>query len=260
MEIIKLKNLFFKYNLESKSDFKLEIDKFNLITGNFISILGPNGSGKSTLIKILSGIIEPVKGEILFRDKPYSKMTRKDLSKELAYVPQNFSTNFSFSLYEIVMMGRSPYLNFFGVEAKQDKELVLKTLEQMEILHLRDKGINEVSGGEAQRAFIARAMVQQPKILLLDEPNTHLDIKHQISIFKILHELNIINNLIIVIITHDINLAMRFSNRVLLMNKGSIIYDDKPDKILTEKNIMEIFDTKAKIITDSTDSRHIVFT
>lgn len=166
MQIINLKNISFNYQSDAhEKSFKIHELNLAISQGDFISILGPNGAGKSTLIKIISNIYNPSIGEASLFGKNYTEYSRKEFAKNIAYVPQNNNTQFPYSVYEIVMMGRSPYLNFWGIEDKSDQDLVFEILHKLEIYHLRNKGINEVSGGEAQRALIARALVQKPKIL-----------------------------------------------------------------------------------------------
>lgn len=259
MAIIKLSNISFSYSEKSSSDgFSLNDLDFNIIKGDYISILGPNGSGKSTLLKIVANILKPSSGSRKLIGRDYSAIERNEFAKYVAFVPQNSGTNFPYSVYEIVMMGRSPYLNFLGIEREVDRKLVLDTLDLLEIRHLQNQGINGISGGEAQRALIARAIVQKPKLLLLDEPNTHLDIKHQLSISNLLKELNKKSDLTIVAISHDINLSKHYSNRVILMKDGEILFDSIPEEILTEANIKNVFDVNARIILDkNTDSSYI---
>lgn len=248
MAIITLSNISFRYSENNEfKNFTIENLDLSIEKGEFISIMGPNGSGKSTLIKIIANILEPIQGKTHLFNKQYKNFKRNDFAKHVAFVPQNSGTNFPYSLYEIVMMGRSPYLNFMGMETKKDHELVMETLEILEIDHLKDKGINEVSGGEAQRSLIARAIVQQPEILLLDEPSTHLDIKHQLTIFQLLKEFNIQKKLTILLISHDLNLSYNYSSRVLMMKAGKILYDSSPKEILTEENIMDVFGVKSQI-------------
>ena len=257
MNIINLQNISFEY-LQNGNNFRIENLCLSINKSDFISILGPNGSGKSTLVKIIANILYPQKGSITLNERKYSEFDRREFAKEIAFIPQNMSVNFPYSVYEIVMMGRSPHLNFFGIEKKKDHELVSQTLKQLEILHLKDKGINEVSGGEAQRALIARAFVQKPKILLLDEPNAHLDVKHQLSIFKLLFKMNKEEGLTVINISHDLNLAQQFSSRIILMKEGIILFDDKPLNILNEQNIKEVFDVKSKIIPNQTGDNSFI--
>lgn len=249
MENLELNNINFSYSeKENANNFSLSNINLKIYRGDFISLLGPNGCGKSTLLKLIANILIPNSGFRKIYGEHYSSIKRKDFAKSVAFVPQNSGTNFSYSVYEIVMMGRSPYLNFLGIEQQFDRKLVLDTLDLLEISHLKNKGINEVSGGESQRALIARAIVQNPKILLLDEPNSHLDIKHQLSIYNLLRELNTTKDLTVVTISHDLNLSNHYSSRALLMNEGKILFDSIPDDILTEKNILEVFGIEAEIL------------
>ena len=242
MDLLQVKNVTFHYSSRlNGSSFSLEEINFNVSEGEFISIIGPNGSGKSTLLKIISGVISPQKGTVKINEENIHSVEKKKLAKKIAFVPQTFSVAFPFSVFEIVMMGRTPYLNNFGYEKEHDIEIANEALKSVGIYHLKNSGINEVSGGEAQRAFIARALAQDPDILLLDEPNAHLDIEHQIAIFKILEKLNSEKNITILIISHDLNLAGYFGRRILLMKQGKIVMDDSPKKILTEQNIKKIF-------------------
>lgn len=248
MEILELNNINFNYSeKDNPNNFNLSDVNLKIYQGDFISLLGPNGCGKSTLLKLIANILKPTSGVTKIYGEHYSSIKRREFAKNVAFVPQNSGTNFPYSIYEIVMMGRSPYLNFLGIEDQIDRKLVIDTLDLLEISHLRNKGINEVSGGESQRALIARAIVQNPKILLLDEPNSHLDIKHQLSIYNLLRDLNKTKNLTVVTISHDLNLSNHFSNRALLMNDGNILFDSIPEDILTEENIFEVFGIRAEI-------------
>lgn len=242
MNILTLNNINFSYtNAKKESVFSLKNIDFSICAGEFVSILGSNGSGKSTLLKLIACIKKPNSGEYMISGKFKELYSNSEISKIIAYVPQLFYSVYPFSVYEIVMMGRTPYLNKFGYEKIEDKQIVLETLEKVGIYHLRNKGINEVSGGEAQRAFIARALVQKPKVILLDEPNSHLDIKNEIYIFKLLEELRIKEDLSIIIITHHLNLANMFSSRVVLMKNGTILLEGTPDIVLTKENLINTF-------------------
>ena len=167
MQIIELSDISFSYSaVNGSKGFSINGLNFTAEKGEFISILGPNGSGKSTLLKIIANIFTISSGKAYLFSRNYSQYKRSEFAKLLAFVPQNSGTNFPFSIYEIVMMGRSPYLNFMGIEKSEDQKLVMDTLDLLGISHLKNKGINEVSGGEAQRALIARALVQQPQIAI----------------------------------------------------------------------------------------------
>lgn len=254
MDILTLNNINFSYkNSKNESVFSLKEIDFSICAGEFVSILGSNGSGKSTLLKLIASIMTPQSGKYLINGKLKEIYTNNQISKIIAYVPQLFYSVYPFSVYEIVMMGRTPYLNRFGYEKDEDKQIVLNTLEKVGIYHLRNKGIKEVSGGEAQRAFIARALVQKPKVILLDEPNSHLDIKNEIYIFKLLDELRISENLSIIIITHHLNLANMFSSRVILMKDGQIIHNGIPNYVLSKENLIRAFSLNNDVLVKFND-------
>jgi iron complex transport system ATP-binding protein len=249
MAQLTLENVQFEYSKEKNGQNHFNLMDINLSfnRGEFISLLGPNGSGKSTLLKIISGLLKPLSGRITLDDKSYSSIQVKDLAKKIAFVPQSSLTVFPFSVYEIVMMGRTPYLNYIGFETKEDKNIVEDALQLVGITHLKNHCINEVSGGEAQLAFIARAMVQKPEIILLDEPNSHLDIKHQITIFNLIKSQNIKNSLTVISVSHDLNLAGFYSDRIILIKNGRIFKDDITAQILTSENINAVFNVESVV-------------
>ena len=257
MPLVELKNICFSYNSSSKDEPEFQLSDIHLTidNGEFISVLGPNGSGKSTLLKVITGLLNPAQGSISLDGQDYRNVSRKNLARVIAFVPQSSLTIFPFSIYEIVMMGRTPYLNMFGYEKKEDRDMVMEAIDLVDIAHLKNKGINEVSGGEAQRAFIARAIVQQPRLILLDEPNSHLDIKHQLSIFNLIKNLNETKGVTVVSVSHDLNLAGYYSSRVILMKDGKIAEDDRTDTILTKENIQKVFEVNSDIGIDKDSQR-----
>jgi iron complex transport system ATP-binding protein len=261
MSLIELKNISFHYNYPGKKrpDFLLDDISAVINMGEFISILGPNGSGKSTLLKNISGLLKPISGELLLKGKNYKHYSIRDLARHIAFVQQTSDSVFSFSVYEIVMMGRTPYLNYMGFEKDEDRKIVDEILELLELKHLRNKGINEISGGEAQLAYIARALVQKPEIILLDEPNAHLDIKHQISIFNLIKKVSIETGLTVISVSHDINLTGFFSDRIILMKNGKIYKDDKTNSIISTENIKNVFEVDTEIIISPDSSSANVF-
>lgn len=247
MSVIKLENIGFTYPRGDNVNPALRRIDLKIENGESITILGPNGSGKSTLLKIISGVLNPSEGKVYLDNKNYNGYSRKELAQKIAYVSQNNFSIFPFSVFEIVMMGRSPYMGMLGYENESDAAKVNEALDTVEISNLKNKGINEISGGEAQRAFIARALVQEPEVILLDEPNAHLDIKHQISIFNLIRNLNTEKNITVVTVSHDLNLAGHFSKRAILMKNGSLYADDKVENILTEKNIKDVFGVNSSV-------------
>lgn len=221
---------------------------FQLPSGDFLSLLGPNGSGKSTLLRLLDRILIPQRGTITLDGHPLYEFSRRDLAKRIAYVPQDTLWVFPYTVLEVVLMGRSPHIGRSGFENKQDLRIAHEIMRLTDIAHLADKLITGISGGERQRVLIARALSQQPQILLLDEPNAHLDISHQIEIFRILREQNEQRNLTIVSVSHDLNLAAAFSRRTLLLanssSEGASVFAIGLAKdVLTRENIEQVYQT-----------------
>ena len=241
---LSVKNLSFQY-----PDVPVLRDiTFDLPSGDFLSLLGPNGSGKSTLLRLLDRILLPQNGTITLDGRPINEFNRRELAKRVAYVPQDTLWVFPYTVLEVVLMGRSPYIGHSGFENDQDVEIAQETMRLTDIAHLADKLITGISGGERQRVLIARALSQQPRIVLLDEPNAHLDISHQIEIFRILREQNELRNLTIVSVSHDLNLAAAFSRRTLLLantgNEGASIFAiGQPKDVLTRANIERVYQT-----------------
>lgn len=221
---------------------------FDLPSGDFLSLLGPNGSGKSTLLRLLDRILLPQSGSITLDGHPLNELSRRELAKRVAYVPQDTLWVFPYTVIEVVLMGRSPYIGHSGFENAQDLEIAWEMMRLTDIADLADKLITGISGGERQRVLIARALSQQPRILLLDEPNAHLDISHQIEIFQILREQNEQRKLTIVSVSHDLNLAAAFSKRTLLLantgNEGASIFAiGQPKDVLTRTTIERVYQT-----------------
>lgn len=251
MSQIEIHNLVFNYFVNKKSGFTLNVDKLEICKGSFLSILGPNGCGKSTLLKLITGLLQFTKGQIKIEGIDLCNYTIKQIPKIIAYVPQKTNTIFPYSVYEIVMMGRTPYQNMLGFENDGDVEIVRESMELLGISHLMSKGINELSGGEAQRVFIARAFAQKANILLLDEPNAHLDIEHQIAIFDILKKMNEEQGTTIVSVSHDLNLAGIYSTEVAFMENGYFSLMGNKKSVLTEENIKRFLNVDARVYDSS---------
>lgn len=244
MEIIDVRNLSFRYNSkEILKDISFKVEKEQIL-----GILGPNGAGKSTIIKILGGILN-YEGTVRIVDKELRDFKRKELSRTVAVVPQNFEPGFDFKVKELVMMGRIPYLKMFESLSFKDK-IVEETMKLTDVLEIKEKSIREVSGGERQRVIIAMALAQDPKILLLDEPNANLDLKYQISIFGLLKNLVKTKHIGILVAMHDVNLAVKYCNKIILLSKGEIVQSDLPENVITEENIKRVYDIEASVIKD----------
>ncbi|MBL7197972.1 MAG: ABC transporter ATP-binding protein [Candidatus Omnitrophica bacterium] len=216
---------------------------FKMKEGEFLGIIGPNGSGKSTLLRLLSRVLHPQKGTILFENKDITKLKLKDLCRKTAFVPQDTLISFSFSVWEIVLMGRIPHLQRLQFETKEDFAIAENALLLTDTLQLKEKKIDQLSAGERQRAIIAKALTQEPILLLLDEPTSHLDIGHQIEILDLLRQLNRERKLSIVMVLHDLNLASEYCNRIILLNNGEIFKNGAPNDVLTYQNIETVYKT-----------------
>lgn len=214
---------------------------FSIAGGSFTGIIGPNGSGKSTLLKSLSRVLKPVQGAVLLDKEDLYSLDIRDVAKKMAVVPQETAVNFSFTVKDVVIMGRSPHLGLFQNEGEKDFAVARLAMELTNTYHLADRPITAISGGERQRVIIAKALAQEPRIILLDEPTSHLDINHQIEILSLLRRLNRENNLTIISVFHDLNLASQYCDSLILMNNGSIFTIGEPDEVLTMENIKEVY-------------------
>jgi len=225
-------------NVEVLKDASFEIAK-----GDFTGIIGPNGSGKTTLLRAATKIIKLLTGEIFLEGKNLANMSLKELASSMAVVPQDTAFMFPFRVIDVVLMGRTPYVKRFGFESRKDLKIVLEALEFVDALHLKDRFIDELSGGERQRVIIAKAIAQEPRILFLDEPTTHLDISHQVQIFDLLKRMNKESGLTIVSILHDLNLASDYCDKLILLNNGMIKSKGAPSEVLDYKTIEEVYKT-----------------
>ncbi|MBN1195205.1 MAG: ABC transporter ATP-binding protein [Methanomicrobiaceae archaeon] len=221
---------------------------FDVADGMFFGIIGPNGSGKTTLIKALSRTLTPQSGAIFLEEKDIASFSYRDLAREVSVVPQETNISFDFTVEDIVMMGRHPYLTRFSSETPADIEIVRHAMELTNTLRFRHRSINEISGGERQRVIIARALAQQPKILLLDEATSHLDISHEMEILSIITSLK--GDVTVVAIFHDLNLAAHYCDELILLNEGRIVSIGTPAQVLTRENIRDVYGIDVLIRTN----------
>jgi iron complex transport system ATP-binding protein len=223
--------------------------------GDFAGILGPNGSGKTTLLKSISRILKPYKGTILLNEADIYSLKSVDVAKQLAVVPQETSIGFNFSALDIVLMGRNPHMKRFQMENEKDMAVARKVMNLTNIWHLAERPINELSGGEKQRVIIARALAQEPKILLLDEPLTHLDIMNQLEIMDLVKDLCVKEKLVVLAVFHDFNLAARYCNSAILLKDSKVFAAGSLTEVLTSENIKSVFNVdaivKKHIVTNS---------
>ncbi|MFA7653312.1 MAG: ABC transporter ATP-binding protein [Candidatus Omnitrophota bacterium] len=223
--------------------------------GDFIGIIGPNGSGKTTLLRLCSKVLHPRKGKIYFDNNDIFAMDLKGFCRKVAFVSQDISTGFSFSVMELALMGRIPHLKRLQFETKKDIEICERALALTDSSGLKEKIVNELSAGERQRAIISRALAQEPVLLLLDEPTAHLDIGHQIQVMDLLKKLNHRNNLTIIMILHDLNLASAYCNRICLLDNGNIFKEGQAEDVLTYENIEAVYKTVVLVNTNPVTGR-----
>lgn len=224
-------------------DFYLQNISFSLPRGAFAGIIGPNGSGKTTLFKGLSGELKLTSGELLLDGQRLDRMPLKDKASRLAVVAQ-FSEQGDFTVEEYVMLGRLPYRQRFQFfESKDDWAIAEKYMELTDVLRFRHKNMSELSGGEQQLASIARALCQEPQLLLLDEPTSHLDISHQVQVLNLVQRLNEELGLTVLIIIHDLNLASEYCDYLVMMKQGEVYKKGTPEEVLTYHHIEEVYKT-----------------
>jgi len=236
-----INKLSFNYvGVQVLKDLNLEVD-----LGEMLCIVGPNGSGKSTLLKCINRILKTAQNTVLIDGQDASKLNLKELSKVMGYVPQSSTSTFPFTVFDVVLMGRKPYIHWNLSE--RDTEIVAEMLDFLGISNLAMRHYNELSGGEQQKVIIARALAQQPQILLLDEPTSSLDIKHQLEILCILKSLARTEERSVIVAMHDLNLASRFSDRMLMLKQGQIFAAGTPTCVLTEENIESVYGIKAQV-------------
>lgn len=209
--------------------------------GEMTALLGPNGSGKTTLIKLAAGVLRPRRGTVMLGKADLRWLGRKASARRIAVVPQLFHLPFAFTVAEVAMLGRTPFLKPFSEEKREDREAVQSSLEMTGAAGLAGRYFNELSGGERQKVVLAMALAQQPEVLLLDEPTAHLDINHQVEILTLLQRLNRERGITIVAAMHDLNLASLYFQRLVLLKDRHIVAGGPPADILTPKLIEEVF-------------------
>lgn len=218
-------------------------------TGEIVGLIGPNGSGKSTLLKAMCGLLQPSSGQVTLDDIAISKISRETLACKIGVVPQLTSLPDSFTVLDTVLMGRYPHLGLMRYESKKDIAIVCEAIRLTGIEHLTNRRVGETSGGERQRVVIARALAQEPRFLLLDEPTAHLDIQHQLEVMELVTSLAG-SGLGIAIALHDFSLASRFCHRLVMLKDGSVFKEGKPKEVMTTENIKHVFGVTAMIYSD----------
>ena len=216
---------------------------FTVGQGEHVSVIGPNGAGKSTLLKCLNRIVRKKAGSVRLFGKELDDYTQKDLGAMIGYVAQNRDQAFPYTVFEFVQMGRYPYLNPLSRVSKKDIDVIMEALELTGLSGHADRKVAQLSGGEKQKVYIAAALAQRPKILLLDEPTTHLDPKHQTDIQKTVKDICAKLNMTILHVTHDLNHIIFWSQRILALKEGRLFCEGAPSEILNREKLNQIFDT-----------------
>ncbi len=211
-----------------------------LSPGSLLGLVGPNGSGKTTLLRLAAGLLKPTRGRVLLGGQPMEKMNRGQIARRLALLPQSPSLPPSFTAWDVVMMGRTPFLGFLSREGQADRAIVGRAMEMARCRHLAERRMEELSGGERQRVIMSRALAQQPEVLLLDEPTTHMDLEHQIAVVELVAEL-VEGGLAALGVFHDLNLAACYCTHLAVLSEGRLVAVGTPEEVLTPELLSEVF-------------------
>jgi iron complex transport system ATP-binding protein len=237
MGILEVKNLRAGYG---RGDVVRDID-LNIEKGEFTCILGPNGSGKSTLIKALQGLLKDVSGEIRVNGEDLFRLTRREVARKIAFVPQIADLTFEFSVLEVVAMGRYARQGRMAGVSAADHRAIQAVLDMVEVSHLQEKKVAHLSGGERQRVLIARALAQDTPLLFLDEPSSHLDLNYGLEVFEILERLQMEKEMTILATEHNINLVIPYAYKIIFLKEGRIQAQGDPAGMITRDNIKDVF-------------------
>ena len=218
-----------------------------IAAGSLTGLLGPNGCGKTTLLKLLCGVLRPRTGRVMLDDRMLSSMTRRELARRVAVVPQETHPAFDYTVIEMVLMGRHPHLSAFQLEGPADLEISHQALDATGTRHLADRNYMTLSGGEKQRVVIASALAQSTEVLLLDEPTASLDLRYQLDIASLLARLNRDRNVTMVLATHDLNLAASLCERLVVMRDGRILAAGPTREVLTGGTVRQLYDVDADV-------------
>jgi iron complex transport system ATP-binding protein len=223
----------------------------DLAAGDFVGLLGPNGAGKTTLLRVLSGVLPPSSGRVTVDGRPVASLSPRELARIVAVVPQETAATFPFLVEEVVLMGRSPHLGRLEFEGRRDHEIAACAMRETETSEFANREIGSLSGGERQRVYIARALAQEPRLLLLDEPTSFLDLRHRVGLFRLLERLNEERGLTVLTVSHDLNLAARHCRRLALVRAGAVVEQGAPTDVLTTRTLRDVFGVDARVRTDS---------
>jgi iron complex transport system ATP-binding protein len=219
------------------------LDSVNLAVerGKVFAVVGPNGSGKSTLLKVLLGLVHPTSGAVEFEGRAPRAWKRAELARHVGVVPQLEAAAFPVTVRETVAMGRYPHLGLWQREGPTDRRAIARALERCDVTHLARRSISNLSGGEQQRTRVARALAQEPSTLVLDEPTASLDVHYEMSIFELLASLSRLDGATVLLVTHSLNLAARYADRLLLLDHGRAVREGAPDEVLDQATLEAVY-------------------
>jgi iron complex transport system ATP-binding protein len=210
--------------------------------GQMAGLLGPNGSGKTTLLKLATGILVPADGDVKVGGLSLRQLSRKQIAQRIAVVPQQFNIPFAYTVEEVALLGRTPFVRGLAGEGKKDRQIAMEALEVTGMSGFRDRYFNDLSGGERQKIVLAMALAQEPALLLLDEPTAHLDICHQLEMLELLRKLNKEKQVTVVAAMHDLNLAALYCDRLVLIHEGRAIADGTPEAGMVEEILKKVYE------------------
>lgn len=225
--------------------------EINVNEGEFVSIIGPNGSGKSTVLKVISRLLKQKSGAVYLHGNNMSSMSTKEIAKKLAILSQVNSSPEDFTVEELIYYGRTPHKKWFESRNKEDEEKVKWAISHTKLNGFEDRKVSRLSGGERQRVWLAMALAQEPKVLLLDEPTTYLDICHQLEVMELVQELNKELGITVVTVLHDLNQAAKYSDRVVVIKDGQLVKEGSPGDILTKDLIRDVYRVETDICLDT---------
>ncbi|MEJ2331572.1 MAG: ABC transporter ATP-binding protein, partial [Desulfobulbaceae bacterium] len=234
-------------SLSFRDNFILSNVSLEVSAGEFFVIIGPNGAGKTSLLKVLSGLQKAQKGTVTIKDKNILNYRRRNLSQIMAIVPQHIEVGFPFTVADTVIMGRSPHLGILGMEGENDFHIAEEAMKFTDVSHLTDRKLFQLSGGELQRVIIARAICQQPEIILLDEPTTALDPAHQLKIMDLMEKFRREHGTTIIMVSHDLNLASMYGDRVLLLKSGRVVKTGDPKSVLNKELLEDSYGCRIQV-------------
>jgi iron complex transport system ATP-binding protein len=212
-------------------------------TGRFFGLLGPNGSGKTTLLGLLCGALRADAGAVKVMGRDVASWDRRELARRVAVVPQRFDLAFPFTVQEVVLLGRVPHRGPLALDRSEDLQAAQEAMQAVEVTHLAARRMHELSGGEFKRVVVAKALAQQPRILLLDEPAAHLDIRHQVSLYELIEDIRKRTGVTVVSAMHDLNLAAAYCDRVALLSEGRVAHTGGVDEVMTYRHLRDVFGT-----------------